>query len=132
MCECIMHHGKVIHSPDCPELQAKQHKWHKEIKAWADGALIAYRPRGGVWSVTSTPDWNNDDLQFQVYKQPKPDFIKTVLLRVTESWKHVQVHVQWEGELAPAGYAHNLKLFPAVRLTFDGETGDLKDAEVVK
>jgi hypothetical protein len=34
----------------------KQHKWHKEIKAWADGAEIERRTRNtnGTWS-----EWEN-------------------------------------------------------------------------
>lgn len=50
-----------------------QHKWHKEIKAWADGAEIEAK-----WSVTQSgwftdpiPRWNNDEWEYRIKSQPK-------------------------------------------------------------
>lgn len=34
----------------------KQHKWHKEIKAWADGAIIEIK-QGEEWSPVPNPSW---------------------------------------------------------------------------
>ncbi len=34
----------------------KQHKWAKEIKAWADGAEIQYKVNG-KWKSLSEPTW---------------------------------------------------------------------------
>jgi hypothetical protein len=47
-----------------------QHKWHKEIKAWADGAEIEYCSYK-VWS-----DWNEHigwfvDYEYRIKPQPK-------------------------------------------------------------
>jgi len=39
----------------------KQHKWHKEIKAWADGAEIEFKALNGEWFYTSYPHWNSND-----------------------------------------------------------------------
>lgn len=50
----------------------KQHKWHKEIKAWADGAEIEYRNIGFEdWaSLTNTsPSWEADE--YRIKPQPK-------------------------------------------------------------
>jgi hypothetical protein len=53
----------------------KQHKWHKEIKAWADGAEIEYG-----FAINKTPEWFDDDdnpcwkddtLVFRIKPQPK-------------------------------------------------------------
>jgi len=51
-----------------------QHKWHKEIKAWADGAEIEWRLflRQSSWaSCDNQPSWGNDNLEFRIKPQPK-------------------------------------------------------------
>jgi len=37
----------------------KQHKWHKEIKAWADGKDIEFLTEDG-WLDAGDPEWNED------------------------------------------------------------------------
>ena len=54
----------------------KQHKWAKEIKAWADGAEIEYRAKlfnniWGGWVDDDKPDWNNENYEFRIKSQPK-------------------------------------------------------------
>ena len=51
----------------------KQHKWHKEIKAWADGAEIEWKNEiGEYWDkCDETPMWN-EDTQYRIKPQPKP------------------------------------------------------------
>ena len=49
----------------------KQHKWAREIKAWADGAEIEYKFEDGEWS-----DWFDqigwfDYYEFRIKPQPK-------------------------------------------------------------
>lgn len=34
-----------------------KHKWHKEIKAWADGAEIESKYDDMEWITDSNPDW---------------------------------------------------------------------------
>lgn len=34
-----------------------QHKWHKEIKAWADGAEIEKWMLNDTWQIELRPDW---------------------------------------------------------------------------
>lgn len=46
----------------------KQHKWHKEIKAWADGAEIECR-KGDKWLECVTPAWN---VQTEYRIKPQP------------------------------------------------------------
>ena len=52
----------------------KQHKWHKEIKAWADGAEIewanAFEPIG-YWQKCVKPDWDNEHIEYRIKPQPK-------------------------------------------------------------
>jgi hypothetical protein len=49
-----------------------QHKWHKEIKAWADGAEIEHRWIGDKdWQEVKNPIWTSCDLDFRIKPQPK-------------------------------------------------------------
>ena len=49
----------------------KQHKWHKEIKAWADGAEIEFLSTfTGNFERATTPDWD-EDTQYRIKPQPK-------------------------------------------------------------
>lgn len=48
-----------------------QHKWAKEIKAWADGAEIECKQIvSGNWLVISCPEWA-DDAEYRIKPQPK-------------------------------------------------------------
>jgi len=51
----------------------KQHKWHKEIKAWADGAEIEFKVNGeGDWTLLKgTPYWECKNDLFRIKPQPK-------------------------------------------------------------
>jgi hypothetical protein len=52
----------------------KQHKWHKEIKAWADGAVIEFLTEDG-WLDAGDPEWNEDS-EYRIKPQPKePQYI---------------------------------------------------------
>ena len=46
-----------------------QHKWHKEIKAWADGAEIE-ACSAGIWFSTDYPNWDVNN-EFRIKPQPK-------------------------------------------------------------
>ena len=47
-----------------------QHKWHKEIKAWADGAEIEYFSAGYGWQITNKPEWCEES-EYRIKLQPK-------------------------------------------------------------
>ena len=52
----------------------KQHKWHKEIKAWADGAEIEFKNLtidGHTWEVMWSPNWDGDWYEFRIKPQLK-------------------------------------------------------------
>lgn len=49
----------------------KQHKWHKEIKAWADGAEIECMVHGSSWMPCLTVEWDNDLVYYRIKPQPK-------------------------------------------------------------
>lgn len=50
----------------------KQHKWAKEIKAWADGAEIEMRATFTQgWNQIDNPDWNTELFVYRIKSQPK-------------------------------------------------------------
>lgn len=51
----------------------KQHRWHKEIKAWADGAEIEYRLPTDRWVLCDEehpPQWL-ENVDYRIKPQPK-------------------------------------------------------------
>jgi hypothetical protein len=50
-----------------------KHKWHNEIKAWADGARIEWRVIGFIeWNINPdclTPDWHDANLEFRIVRE---------------------------------------------------------------
>ena len=90
------------------------HKHAELIKAWADGSAIEVMDIGGEWTNTSCPRWNQC-FEYRIKPAPKPDL-------------NFYYHIDKETHLSTfptVPYYVNLKL------TFDGETGKLKLAEVI-
>ena len=84
------------------------------IHAWADGATIQYLNYFGKWEDcgTNLPAWDEDTM-YRIKPEPEPDVV----------WNYNA----FEGQLIRCDSdSANLKL------TFDGETGELKAAEVLK
>lgn len=53
-----------------------QHKWHKEIKAWADGAEIEFQASSGNWLPAKKPAWNSNDYEYRIKPQPiEPQYL---------------------------------------------------------
>lgn len=68
----------------------KQHKWHKEIKAWADGLEVQARfvdrkNYNDDWdtldfSNVEIRDWDNADFEYRIKPQPKePQYLYVYL-----------------------------------------------------
>ncbi len=96
------------------------HKHAELIKAWADGAKVQYRANGIEWFDSDRPHWH-DETEYRIKPEPKPDFC--ALYKVSKE------SPDWcnpEFERMPVVNGANLVL------TFDGETGALKAAEVLK
>jgi hypothetical protein len=87
----------------------QKHKHSELIKQWADGAEIEMQGCTGQWFIDYTPYWGEDN-EYRIKPEPKPDIVE---------WHNV----------ASAGCIP--KYVPNIKLTFDGETGKLKSAEVI-
>lgn len=87
----------------------KPHKHAELIKAWADGAEIQVRCKK-AWADCPLPQWF-PDVEYRIKPEPKPDI-------VVSRW------VYWDGSTANCSQSN-------VKYIFDGETGQLKSAEVI-
>ena len=66
-----------------------QHKWHKEIKAWADGVEIETKHiDSDVWLTdTDEPYFWLEDYEFRIKPQPKePQYLYVAYLDKEETW----------------------------------------------
>lgn len=64
----------------------KQHKWHKEIKAWAETGEIDWRLNSDDdWQPLKFPAWHEDDGEYRIKPQPKePRYIYAWLIKDSE------------------------------------------------
>ena len=90
----------------------KPHKHAELIKAWADGAEIEVLI-DNEWRLSHKPLWELN-WRYRIKPEPKADVVNYVCL-ITD------------GGMTFFGHCDN-----NLKLTFDGETGELKDAEVIK
>jgi hypothetical protein len=100
----------------------KPHKHAELIKAWADGAEIQIKYNDGWcdWCIGSSPHWLDDEEYRIKPQEPKPNFYKLYLVFTNRIYS--------EGERFPISGFNK----PNLKLYFDGETGELKSAEVLK
>jgi len=99
-----------------------KHKHADLIHAWADGAVIQqYKPHLNEWHDTSPyPVWDSR-LQYRIKPEPKPD---------VELYAIVDNCINYFACMSHAN--KSLTSLCNLKLTFDGETGKLKSAEVIK
>ena len=91
------------------------HKHAALIKAWADGAEIEATDCDG-WRTCSTPMWF-PECEYRIKPEPKPDVVERYFANGYTKYGCVRIAEHWERE--------------NIKLTFDGETGKLKSAEVI-
>ncbi len=87
------------------------HKHAELIHAWADGAEIEFRVCND-WRRITAPSWDQTG-DYRIKPEPKPDTV----------WSYNA----FEGHLFRC-HSDSVNL----KLTFDGETGKLKSAEVLE
>jgi len=101
----------------------KPHKNAALIKAWADGAKIQWydsSPREHRWKdCPEYFDWGAT-CEFRIKPEPKPDYVYFATFDTAEGQKVLDSSItSWKSAM------------DSLRLTFDGETGKLKSAEVI-
>ena len=91
----------------------KRHKHYDVIVAWAEGGEVQYRNNytKDQWiDLKDTPSWD-PAFEYRIKPEPKPDVVEECF--------------------AGKGFFEWHMYKPNLRLTFDGETGKLKQAEVI-
>ena len=106
----------------------KPHKHAELIKAWADGAEIeVYQPAFDRWEEAE-PAWHTS-FEYRIKPEPKPDFV----FYFSPKANHALFNLQYgTSRLEIKGYTYEEEGISNLKLTFDGETGELKSAEVLK
>ena len=109
----------------------KPHKHAELIKAWADGAEIQCKNYDtGLWHdiPDNEPLWNLS-AEYRIKPEPKPDVV--LYSNCSKCLPHIKN--QFYADLTFAYSSLPTNDNPAnLKLTFDGETGELKSAEVLK
>ena len=96
----------------------KPHKHAELIKAWADGAEIQIINHVNKWvDLTKEPQWDAN-YEYRIKPETKPDVVRYTHLHLHKNLRPLSID--------PYNLIDNLKL------TFDGETGKLKSAEVLE
>jgi len=85
------------------------------IKAWADGAAIEIQLGNGCWNELERPSWQPSST-YRIKPEPKPDIPQTFHV----GWSSLRKSCLWHQSAL-----HNLQL------VFDGETGKLKQANIL-
>ena len=98
------------------------HKHAALIKQWADGAKIEqYIPSISAWYPNESPLWG-ENTHYRVKPEPKPDVVRYACLDIN---CNNEVTARSNFFSVSALRCDNLKV------VFDGETGELKDAQVL-
>lgn len=115
----------------------KPHKHAELIKAWADGAHIEFRtsfhipgPGGGTcftaWKSKSHDFWHAH-IQYRIKPKPKPDVVSYLL-----SCEKLSFYYQWSEFTSEQLDASGNSIRPQIKIIWNGETGELKSAEVLE
>lgn len=103
-----------------------EHKWADVLRAIADGKEVQWRSvhMMGHWNELSVGYYSpitNPHLEWRIKPEPKPDVVRWVNSYGTTG--HATKHAADINQLS--------ECLGQYRLTFDGETGRLKSAEVL-
>ena len=105
----------------------KPHKHAELIKAWADGAEIEYKSHvDGSWRNLTSGQWL-DNYEYRLKPIPKPDKVSYGVYKSAAEVYYNFTMICYSQ--CPSHVSHDYNL---VKLTYDGETGKLKSAEVMK
>ena len=101
-----------------------KHKHSEIIKAFVDGVECEYYGEGnlGLWYlITDLSQFNNVN-KVRIKPEPKPDFIEYAKVCGSKYYRGTYISLS----------STKLDADDNLKLIFDGETGDLKNAEVIK
>ena len=115
LCQALPPCPSIIFVEHKDEIKMKTpHKHAELIKAWADGAEIEMR-FSSSWASLPKPRWDSEVAEYRIKPEPKPDVIQ-----------YYQALEKRIGQPMIETFGKN-----NLKLTFCGETGKLKSAEVI-
>jgi hypothetical protein len=108
----------------------KAHKHAEAIKAWADGHTIEVFTESEEWAEIIYPSWQLH-LKYRIKREPKPDIVEEALLFLNQciSPNANLDDPSWDRWLKNGDAYRVLAKF---KLTYDGEKGFLKHAELAE
>jgi hypothetical protein len=98
------------------------HKHAVVLRAYAEGATIQWLSGDNTWKDVANPSFYPEN-QYRVKPEPKPDIVLYGVVNLIKDW---QVFARLTHLTTSNLRGDN------VRLTFDGETGELKNAEAIQ
>ena len=102
-----------------------RHKHYDLILEWACGAEIEYCHRYSGWSSTTNPTWD-EDTEYRIKLKPKPD---VVLYSYSKNMRNENAYLICANSLDY--FNKNIEHEPNIKLTYDGETKELKYVEKI-
>ena len=95
----------------------ERHKHADLIHLWCEGTEIeCFSPASKMWYTVDYPDWS-EFLKYRIKSGLKPDVVEKYIAQCVLGQPSVRLSEHWQRD--------NLKI------TFDGETGKLKSAEIL-
>ena len=112
-------------------MMTKQHKWHKEIKHWADGGEIEIRYRiwldagGFQWSKWTMepriPNWELTDCEFRIKPQPKES---RIIREMKEAMEDLRKSLGKEPQHKEPQYLYVHKSMAGITFSLYGDLGE--------
>ena len=102
----------------------KYNKHYDLILAWANGAEVEYYRNYGdykIWVNCTNPVWD-ENREYRIKPEPKTDIVL---------YAYSGMAVDNYAYLTSAWAKDNLSKTPNIKLTYDGETNELKSAEKI-
>ena len=119
---------ELYKEPEVTQETKKPHVHAELIKAWADGAIIQRKLTNNDWLDIDNPGWVLG-VEYRIKPEVKPDFYRYGI---------VHTETRPKGSFPPDDYCAKFaglysKAIEGVniKLTFDGKTGKLKEAEAI-
>ena len=112
--------------------EMKPHKHAELIKAWADGQVeVEYRYLKDDGSLSLWKDLTqcvfHEWYEYRIKPEPKPDVVRYLL-----SCEKLSFYYQWSEFTSEQLDASGNSIRPQIKIIWNGETGELKSAEVIK
>ena len=102
-----------------------KHKHFDLILSFANGSEIEHLNRHGIWEYIQYPSWH-DDFVYRIKPEPKTDIVLYAYSAKCKNDNYAYMTSAWGVNNSNFG-----EDIPNIKLTYDGETKELKSAEKI-